>query len=438
VTNCNPKVMHFSPLNRKKIQAQFSGGAITSDGGLILLREVDKKLGLIKKAAKSLTDKRHQSYVQHSTYDLLKQRILAIAAGYEDLNDHDHLCHDIAFQTTVGREVKLASASTLCRFENAVTREDMVNMSKVLVEHFIQSFKKPPKEIILDFDATDYFTFGEQEHHHYHGHYRHDCFLPLYVFCGDHLLSALLQPSTVSGAHHAGALLKLLVKRLRQAWPDVKIIYRGDADFGRQYRVVSWCELYGVDYVLGFRTNHRLKKLTEDIALHVKLQYQYSQEKQRLFTDFGYKAGTWKRERRLIVKAEHNRKGDNLRFVITSLAGDAQKVYDEMYCARGNMENCIKQQQTDMFADRVSCHDFLANQFRLLLSGIAYTLFIELKKTYLPDSKLGRSYCKTLRIKLIKVGAVVIKNTRRIQFLLSSYCPYQDEFIRIAEKLVPT
>jgi Transposase DDE domain group 1 len=437
VTNCNPKTLPFSSLNRKKVVARFSGGSITSDGGLLLLREIDNTLKLTKKIAQLLSDNRHQSYVDHSIHDFIKQRVMAIAAGYEDLNDHEHLRHDLAFQTAVGRDVKLASPSTLCRFENAITREDIVNINKALVERFIQSYQKPPTQIILDFDSTDYATFGEQELHHYHGHYQHDCFLPLYVFCGDHLLAVLLQPSTVDGADHAPALLKLLVTRLRQVWPTVKIIYRGDAAFGRQYRVVSWCDQHNIDYVLGFFTNSRLKILTEDIVLEAKLQYQYTQEKQRIFSSFEYKAHNWKKSRRIIAKAEHSKLGDNLRFVITSLAGDAQKIYDERYCARGEMENCIKQQQTDMFADRVSCHDFIANQFRLLLSGIAYTLFIELKKTYLPKNKLQRAYCKTLRIKLIKIGAVVIKNTRRIQFLLSSYCPYQNEFIRIAEKLVP-
>lgn len=428
MTNCTPAPLQFSPLNRKKIEASFSGGAITSDGGLLLLREVDKRLKLTKTLSKVIRDDRHASYVDHSVEDMLKQRVYAIAAGYEDVNDHDDLRKDICFQTAVGREVSLASSSTLSRFENSADRRSLVDLSKLLVEQFIKRYKKPPKELILDFDPTDNEIYGRQEARYFHGYYKHYCFLPLHVFCGNQLLVSMLRPSNIDGAKYAGAILRLLVKRLRQAWPTVNIIFRGDCAFARK-RIFYWCEQNNVTYITGFPANARLQKLTKSLTEKAEEQYKATQEKQRLFIEFRYAANTWNQERRVIAKAEHHDNGANLRFVITNMEAEPETLYDEGYCPRGDMENGIKQLKLDMFSDRNSCTDFLANQFRLLLSSIAYILVSELKRSHLLKTPFRNAYCRTVRLKLIKIGAIILKNTRRIQVLLSSTCPYQKEFL---------
>jgi hypothetical protein len=386
--------------------------------------------------SKVIKDDRHAGYVKHGVRDMLKQRIYGIAAGYEDINDHDQLCHDMAFQTAVGREVKLASGSTLSRFENNIDKEAVVEINKLFVEQFIASHKTPPKELILDFDPTDFTLYGQQEHRHYHGYYRDYCYLPMYVFCGEHLLVAMLRQSNLDGSKYGGAILKLLVKRLRQVWPEVNIIFRGDGAFARK-RILSWCERNDVSYVVGMSSNNRLQQKTQDITLQAKLQFQKTHEKQRLFSCFRYAAGSWSADRRIIAKAEHHARGENLRFIVTNLPNDAQAIYDDIYCLRGDMENCIKQQK-DLFADRVSCQDFITNQFRVLLSAAAYVLLSALRRRSLIGARFEKLYCRTLCIKLIKIGAVVLKNTRRIQFLLPTHHPYQKEFGVAAGNLAPT
>ncbi len=437
MTNCTPTRLQFSSLHRKKIVADFSGGHITSDAGLLLLREVDKRLQLTQQLSKVIRDDRHAGYVVHSVEAMLKQRVYAIAAGYEDVNDHDQLRQDLCFQTAVGRDVPLASSATLSRFENSMDRSSLVEMSQLLVEHFIKQQTTPPKELVLDFDPTDNEIYGHQQGRHYHGYYQHYCFLPLHVFCGDHLLVSLLRPSNIDGAKYAGAIVRLLVKRLRQAWPDVNIIFRGDCAFARK-RILYWCEQNKVNYVVGMAGNSRLQHLVKPLVEQAEKQYTATQETQRLFTDFMYRADSWQQPRRVIAKVEHHDNGTNCRFIMTNQQQAAHAVYDGGYCPRGDMENGIKQLKLDLFSDRNSCSDFLANQCRLLLSSIAYLLVSELQRTYLCATPFKRSYCRTIRLKLLKVGAVIQKNTRRIQLFLSSSYPYQDAFIAAARQLVPT
>jgi hypothetical protein len=389
MTNCNLKAIHFSPFKGKKIVVNFDGGDITSDGGLLLLRETDKKLGLTKELSKILPDSRHQSYCNHGILEMLRQRIYGLALGYEDINDHDSLRKDIMLQTAVGYAKELASKSTLSRFENSINREVIVAMNKLLVEIFIASFSKPPKELILDFDTTDDIIHGHQEFRHYHGYYREYCYLPLYVFCKEHLLASFLRPSNVDAATHAWAILALLVKRLRQEWPGVKIIFRADCGFCR-YRIFKWCEKNNVDYIVGLPGNNKLQILAKDIKEQVINNYNETGEIQRQFSEFHYAAGTWSKERRVIVKAEHTMLGENTRFIVTNLDGDTQKLYDNVYCARGDMENRIKQQQLDLFSDRTSCHRWWANQFRLMLSGYAYVLFTAMKNLALLTLSINR------------------------------------------------
>ena len=434
MANCTPTTMEFSPLNRKKIEASFTGGSIGSDGGILLLRELDKRLGLTKKISRQIKDTRHPSYIQHSIETLLKQRVYAIACGYEDVNDHDQLRQDHCFQLGVGREMNLASSATLSRFENAIDRKSLVAISQEMVEHFIRQHNTPPKEISLDFDPTDHTIYGHQADRHYHGYYKDYCYLPLHVFCKEHLLVSLLRPSNLDASRYAGAILKLLVKRFRQVWPNVKILFRGDSAFTRKF-IFSWCERHQVDYISGMAGNQCLQRLAKPWVDKAEKAYKSTDQKQRLFGELLYAAGSWSRQRRVIVKAEHHEKGDNLRFVVTSLPHDPNTVYSDYYCPRGNMENGIKQLKLDFYSDRNSCQAFLANQCRLLLSSLAYILLTELKSVNGKVTTLTKAYGRTVRLKLLKIGVVILKNTRHIRFLLASHHPYQNDFRRIATSL---
>ena len=437
MTNCNTKTIHFSRYKSREITANFSGGDITSDGGVLLLREIDKELELTKKLSKLIPDKRNQSYCDHSILQMLRQRIYGLALGYEDVNDHDDLRKDVAMQTAVGNDKNLASKSTLSRFENSIERQTIVEMNKLLVEAFIDSYSNPPKELILDFDATDDKIYGNQEFRHYHGYYREYCYLPLHVFCGDKLLTSFLRPSNIDGAKYSWAILSLLVKRFRQEWPNVKITFRADCGFCR-HKIFSWCERNNVDYIVGLPGNNTLQALSKNLREKVIEDYGRDKIKQRQFDEFYYSAGTWNKKRRTIVKAEYNSLGSNTRFIVTNLDGDAEQLYNDIYCARGNMENYIKQQQLELFSDRTSCPKWWANQFRVMLSGFAYTLFTTMKEICLQGTELAKAQCHTIRIKLLKIGSVVIRNTRRVKFLLSSSYPYQNLFCQISKKLCPS
>ena len=436
MTNCTREILSFPALNRRKIEAEFSGGDITSDGGVLLLRQMDKQLGLMESINHILHDPREQDQVTHSQISLLRQRVYGLCLGYEDLNDHKTLRTDPAIQTALDRDDVLASQSTLCRLENRTDRRAMVDIHKVFFEQFIASFKKPPKELILDFDATDDPTHGSQEHVFYHGYYRHYCFLPLYVFCKGQMLVSYLRPSNIDGAKHSGAILKLLVTALREVWPDVHIIFRGDGGFCR-HTMLSWCERYNVSYIVGYTRNKRLEKIIASALEATQKQFEITQEKQRDFMCFRYGAKSWNKQRQVIAKLEVTDKGPNPRFIITNLPGDAQALYDGVYCARGDMENRIKEQQLGLFADRTSAHDWWANQFRLLLSSLAYILLESIRRIALKGTELERAQATTIRLKLLKIGAVILRNTRRIRFLLSSHYPHQKLFKTVTARLQP-
>jgi hypothetical protein len=436
VTDCTAKSIEFPACKRRKVEAQFNGGDVTSDGGVMLLRQADRRLKLSERMAVHLNDWRRQKSCQHALADLLRQRLYGLALGYEDLNDHDTVRKDPGIQTAVGRDRDLASSPTLCRFENRVDRQEMVGVSKELVEVFIDSFEEAPKELILDFDGTDDAVHGKQEGRFFHGYYDHYCFLPLYVFCGDQLLTAYLRPSRIDGAKHAWAILSLLVKRFRREWPDVRIIFRGDSGFCR-HKMLSWCERHDVDYIVGLAKNARLTSMAQSYMEQAEADFDKTGQKQRLFGEMRYGAATWKVERRVIVKAEHSSRGKNPRFVVTNIAGEARELYDNLYCARGEMENRIKEQQLCLFSDRTSCHGWWANQFRLLLSAMAYTLLEAIRRYGLHGTELGRARCDTIRLKLLKIGAVIIRNSRRVRFLLSSAHPWQEMFFTVAGRLKP-
>jgi hypothetical protein len=289
----------------------------------------------------------------------------------------------------------------------------------------------------LDFDATDDAVHGQQEGRFFHGYYDHYCFLPLYVFCGKQLLVSYLRPSKIDGAKHAWAILALLVKRLRQTWPKTRILFRADSGFCR-WKMLRWCERHGVDYLVGIARNDRLAAQAEGFIDKAEQHFQQTGRKQRRFHEMYYAAGTWDKRRRIIVKAEHTAQGSNPRYLVTNLKAQPKYLYDQVYCARGEAENRIKEQQLDLFADRTSCHAWWPNQFRLLLSSLAYTLLEALRRLGLADTELAHAYVGTIRLKLLKIGAVIIRNTRRIRFLLSSAYPYQDLFAQVTAKLQPT
>ena len=438
MTECNPQPLLFSSLKRKIIQADFNGGHLTSDAGAALLREVDKRIGLIDAITNCISDPRQSAKIAHDLRTLVAQRIFAIAMGYEDLNDHDSLRDDPLLQIVTERGMNeqqpLASASTLCRFENRVDRKTLSKMAEVFVEQFIASHDRPPEQIILDFDATDDPVHGGQEGRFFHGYYDHYCFLPLYVFCDDQLLAAYLRPSKIDGAKHSRAILKLLVRRFRQVWPNVRIIFRGDSGFCR-WRMLRWCDKHGVYYIIGLAKNPVLLREAQPWTIPAEWHHRRTGQKQRLFGSFSYAAGTWDRERHVIIKAEHSSQGANPRFVVTNLPGDPHALYDDVYCQRGDMENRIKEQQLDLFAGRTSCHSFLSNQFRLLLSSAAYVLLESLRRLGLKGTELARAQAGTIRLKLLKIGARIICSTRRIVLHLAGGYPLKHLFTQILLRL---
>ena len=381
----------------------------------------------------AIPDPRHPVFILHDQRAMIAQRVTAIALGYEDLNDHQSLRADPVLQLAAGKppeeDLTLASPPTLCRLENRVDRKALVEVAEVFVDQFLAAHPTPPEHLILDFDATDDRIHGNQEGRFFHGYYDDHCFLPLYVFCGDELLAAYLRPSNIDAAKHARAVLKLLVDKLREAWPDVKIILRGDSGFCR-WRLMRWCDSRGIGYVLGLAQNPVLRRAARDEIARAERQFAQTTQPQRIFGTFSYAASTWDRSRRVIVKAEHTAQGANPRFIVVNVPGDPQELYEDVYCQRGEMENRIKEQQLDLFADRTSCHRFLANQFRLLLSSAAYVLVQALRRTALAGTELAQAQVGTIRLKLFKVAARVKVSVRRVVFHLASSYPYQEVFRR--------
>jgi hypothetical protein len=439
MTDCNRQPLAFSSLGSKAVIADFLGGRLTSDAGALLLREVGQKTGLFEAIDAVIPDPRNPVFVIHDQRSMIAQRIVAIALGYEDLNDHQTLRGDPALQLAAGRlpdeQLNLASPPTLCRLENRIERRTLIRISAVLVDQFIASHAQPPEHLILDFDATDDPVHGRQEGRFFHGYYDNYCYLPLYVFCGDDLLTAYLRPSKIDASKHARALLKLLVWRLRQAWPEVRITIRADSGFCR-WRLMRWCDSHGIGYVLGLARNQALERLASDWVNRAERQFKKTGQPQRIFGALAYGASSWDRQRRVIVKAEHTAQGPNPRFVVVNVPGDPQQLYEDVYCQRGDMENRIKEQQLDLFADRTSCHRFLANQFRLLLSSAAYVLVQALRRTALRETDLEKAQVGTIRLKLLKVAARVVVSARRVIFHLASSYPFQDRFRAVFERVM--
>jgi hypothetical protein len=451
-TECNPALFEFEAVEGKKIVAGFDGGTITSDAGALLLGRLDRGLGLIRRLAACFTDRRDPRLVEHRLETLVGQRVFALALGYEDLNDHDELRHDPSFAVLAGKLAAkradcapLAGKSTLNRLEHKARRDaakyhkidcDAARLEALFVELFLDAHKRPPKEIVLDLDATDDPIHGDQEARFFHGYYDGYCYLPLYIFHGRFLLCAKLRPANIDGAAGAVEEVARIVGQIRARWPKVRITLRGDSGFCRE-ALMAWCEANRVDYLFGLAPNARLKAVLAREAWQAKRLCERTGKAARLFRDFAYQTDkTWSRPRRVVGKAEHlpagdGRGGANPRFVVTSLARkriDARALYEDLYCARGEMENRIKEQQLDLFADRTSSASLRANQLRLWFSSMAYVLLGELRRIALRHTRFADATCGTIRLKLLKIGALVRRSVRRLKFAMASGCPYQAEF----------
>jgi hypothetical protein len=462
-TECNASEFDFQGLGTRAVTARFDGGAITSDAGGLLLREVEVKTGILRRFAACFADHRDPDLIEHTVYDLLAQRVFALALGYEDLNDHDALRHDPLLAVLVGkadptghdrrrhrdRGKSLAGKSTLNRLEltpvkaNAKSRYKKVaarhhDIDSFFVETFLALHRRPPEEIVLDFDATDDPIHGQQLGRFFHGYYGGYCYLPLYIFCGEHLLLAKLRPADIDAAAGSVKQLARIVEQIRRAWPKVRIIVRGDSGFCRE-NLMRWCEENRLHFVLGLAKNVRLSRILGAELHEAKLQFAATGQAARVFKDFTYQTRkSWSRARRVLGKAEHLAKGSNPRFIVTSLSAeefDARTLYEDVYCARGEMENRIKEQQMCLFADRTSCATMRANQLRLWLSSVAYTLLAALRQFGLQGTEMATARCDTIRLKLLKLGALVRTTVRRVWISLSESCPYQRVFAQVYENL---
>jgi len=414
--------LKFGRVGRREVEGRFDGGSMTSDAGVMLLSATDRRLGLIQAAARCISDPRNPLLITHGVRDMLRQRVYGLALGWEDLNDHKALRQDVAMQTAVGVDREVASAPTLCRLESWADRASAVRLHEMLLEQFVASFDTAPEELVLDFDATDNPLHGNQEGRFFHGYYDCYCYLPLYVFCGQQLLCALLRPSRIDGARHAAAVLKLLVRRLRRAWPAVRIVFRGDSGFCRQ-RLMNWCERSDVHYVIGLARNPRLEEQVAYAQLMLAEDYERSGVKQRWISEFVYAAATWRRERRVVTRLEWGGQGGNPRFIVTNMDEPPEQLYDHIYCQRGEAENRIKEAQIGLFATRTSCHHFAANQLRVLLAALAYVLIERMRALALQGTELATAQVDTLRIRLLKLAAVITRNTRRIRLYFASNWP---------------
>jgi hypothetical protein len=462
-TECNAREFDFQALGSRAVTARFDGGAITSDAGGLLLREVEAKTGILRRFAACFTDYRDPERVEHSVGELVAQRVFALALGYEDLNDHDALRYDPLLGVLVGKDdptgqgrrrredrgKSLAGKSTLNRLELTPVGADAKSRYKKVVarHHDIESFfvetflamhPQPPREIVLDLDATDDPIHGHQLGRFFHGYYDSYCYLPLYIFCGEHLLCAKLRPSDIDGAAGSVKQLAKIVERIRRQWSTVRIIVRGDSGFCRE-PLMRWCEENQVHFVFGLARNARLQRILGKELYEAKLQFEATGRPSRVFKEFTYRTRkSWSRERRVVGKAEHLAKGSNPRFVVTSLSAeelDARMLYEDLYCARGEMENRIKEQQLCLFADRTSCATMRANQLRLWLSSVAYTLLVALRQFGLQGTEMAQARCDTIRLKLLKLGALVRTTVRRVWISLSESCPYQRVFAQVYENL---
>jgi hypothetical protein len=459
MTHCNGPELRFQDLGPRAVVARFDGGPVTSDAGGLLLREVEAKFHFLDQFARCFTDYRDPDLTEHTLPELLKQRVFALCLGYGDLNDHDRLRHDPLLAVLVGkhdptgsqraRGRALAGKSTLNRLELTPVRANATRRSKKVVAHldalqaflveaFVQQHLVPPQRLVLDLDATDFIRHGHQLGRFFHGYYDAYCYLPLYIFCGDHPLLALLRPSNIDNAVGVLKHLARIVARLRECWPGVAILVRGDSGFCRDH-LMRWCEANGVDFLFGLAKNARLLRERGPALEQAQQQFAQTGEPARVFHEFASRTlDSWSQPRRVVGKAEHLAKGPNPRFVVTSLTAAARAgpaLYEQEYCGRGDLENRIKEQQLMLFASRVSCQTMRANPVRLCLATVAYVLLRALREHGLAQTELAQAQVETIRARLLKVGAVLRVRVRRVAVSLSEAYPLRAVFVRVWERL---
>jgi len=453
-TECSAELFDFVPVQGRAVVAGFDGGAITSDAGALLLGATDRVIGLVGRFADCFIDRRRPKLVEHLVPTLVGQRVFGIALGYEDINDHDELRHDPVMAVLAGKlEARrpdcapVAGKSTLNRLElsrEATTRyhkiaHDPAAIEGLFVTLFLEAHKSPPKQIILDLDATDDPLHGHQEGRFFHGYYDCYCYLPLYIFCGRHLLAAKLRPADIDGAAGAVEEIARIVAQIRERWPTVRIILRADSGFARD-ALMTWCEAHGIDFIFGLAKNVRLTRAIGAELVEAREESRVTGQPARRFTEFIWSTRkSWSRERRVIAKAEWTKDEANPRFIVTSLTaadGDGRRLYEEVYCARGEMENRIKECQMDLFADRTSTGTMTANQLRLWFASMAYVLLDSLRRLALQATALANATCGTIRRKLFKIGALVTISVRRIKLAMASGCPCKAVFATAHRALV--
>jgi hypothetical protein len=448
MTDCNQSSFGFEACGKREIVARFDGGTISSDGGALLLRQTDQRLNLLPRLAECFLDGRNQERVEHSILEMLSQRIYGLALGYEDINDHEQLRTDPVFGILAAREdleQPLAGKSTLNRMELGTGVKDRYKkitfwkdwIDELFVNMFLESYQTAPDEIILDVDTTDLPLHGKQEGRFFHGYYDNYCYLPLYIFCGEQILCARLREANHDASFGSLAEIQRIVTQIRVAWPKVKITLRGDSGFCRN-ELMSWCENNGVDFVFGLARNQRLRRIIGAQMNEATQQWRATSQPARVFCEFPYKTkktkkGGWDRERRVAAKAEHIEGKENPRFVVTSLTSEqwaAQALYEKLYCARGDMENRIKE-QFNLFADRVSTETMRGNQIRLYLSAMAYILVSGLRRLGLKGTELAEAQVSTIRTKLLKIGAQIRVTVRKVWVSMASSYPWQELYQQV-------
>lgn len=444
MTECNQQSFEFEGHFSRQVTARFDGGQQTSDAGGLLLRETDRRLRLLSRFAACFADERDPARIEHRVEEMVAQRVYGIALGYEDLNDHEQLRHDPLLAVMSGRadaESALAGKSTLNRLELSTKKEDRYKkifcdteaVDRLLVDIFLESYAEIPGEIVLDLDSTDLPIHGHQEGRFFHGFYDHYCYLPLYIFCDNHLLGARLRQSNIDGS--AGSLeeVKRIVGQIRQRWPGVRIILRADSGFCRD-AIMTWCEGHGIDFVFGLARNTRLEGILAPQLREAAAQFKQTGQRARIFTEFQYETrDSWSRSRRVIGKAEHIEDKANPRFVVTSMNAEAwppQPLYEKLYCARGDMENRIKE-QLSLFADRISTETMRGNQLRMYFSAIAYLLVDGLRRLALIGTEMAQAQPQTIRLRLLKIGAKLRITVRKIWISMATSYPRQQLFQQV-------
>ena len=462
-TQCNSLDLVFQPLGQRDVVGRFDGGTISSDGGCLLLGEAERLTATLRQLAACFTDHRDPDAIEHTAGQLIAQRVYGLALGYEDLNDHDTLRLDPLLATLVGkadptgadrlrprdRGKALAGKSTLNRLEltppdaTAASRYQKIvahpeAIERLFVDLFLQAQRTPPAQLVLDLDATDDPLHGHQEGRFFHGYYKEFCYLPLYIFCGEHLLAAKLRTADNDASFGTVAELERIIPQIRAAWPEVRILLRADSGFCRE-EIMAWCEAHGVDYLFGLAKNSRLVEALEPALADAQARYLQTGVAARVFADFVYQTrDSWSRARRVVGKAEYLPKGPNPRFVVTSLPAaqrPARALYEQDYCARGDMENRIKEQQLMLFADRTSTAWLRSNQLRLWFSAAAYVLMQALRRLGLASTRLAQAQCGSIRLWLFKIGALVRVTVRKVWVSLSSACPYREVFTQVYDTL---